>query len=134
MLIAVRILLPAIIVLWLLSYFDFVMHYINDEPVEFAVNIRRVSTDARGMYGEINCKQRVSSTDQSNKKHSFCSDNMAYSNLVDGGVPYIDDSDAVVKGRTGWMGVVVDAIKWNRQFTAEDRAWSVDQQKYIYSK
>lgn len=127
-LVSSRWLLSAFLTFYLSFYVEILANYTNVEFTEFVVNIETVRNQ-RGGLGR--CNEKVRGTDVTEMSFSFCIDNVN-NNLVRGNVAYIDDGQAILKGRDGWVGVIVDSITWNKQYTVEDRIWSVQEQKHIY--
>lgn len=120
--------MPALFTLYLLFYVEVLANYTNINFAEFVVNIDNVRHKGR-VLGR--CNRKVSGADATGLSFSFCIDNVS-NNLVKGNVAYIDDGQAILKVRAGWIGVVVDSVTWDQQYTVEDRIWSVQEQKYIY--
>ena len=125
MLQTVRFFLPALVSAYLFLYLEILGHYNNKVEIEFEVNIISLSNS------DTSCNRRVSVHDKTGAMFGFCTDNIR-NNLVNGNVAYIDDNVAVLRGRIGWVGTVVDSVIWHQQYTINDRIWSIEKQKYIY--
>ena len=99
------------------------------QQVTLYATIKTVRTNYRSAW--VGCRRGASLKDEFSKAHGVCLDDIRH-NLVVGNVAYIDDGEAQLKVRHGWLGTVVDEITWLRRYTSRDRVWSVEEQKYIY--
>ena len=90
-------------------YIEIIQSYINTDHKEINVEINSVDKGGRSIFS---CKQRVSLTNQQNIKAHFCIDNLSSHNLIKGDSIYIENGNAVLKTRHGWLGTVVDSILW----------------------
>lgn len=132
LLMSVRIILPAVFTLYLLFYIETLAHYVNTNVIEFEVDIEAVRFTG-SLNAHVKCNYQVSGNEIGGMPFSICIDNIVH-NLPRGNVAYIDDGHAVVKGRTGWVGTVVESVMWNQKYAEDDRTWSVQEQRYIYTK
>lgn len=132
----IKIVFVAFLVAFSGQYATIIQDHINKE--EFGTDVIIIATHTRSCVGEgrifcrlFRCKLSAEVKDLKNVRHSFCIDSLKH-NLVEGNVAYIDNGDAHIVGREGWLGVVVDSIWWKPQYTDADRYWSVEKQKHIY--
>lgn len=110
-------------------YIEIIQSYINTDYKEINAEINSVGRGGRTI---LSCNQRVSLTNQQNIRKNFCIDNLSSHNLINGDVIYIENGNAVLKIRHGWLGTVVDSILWKQKYTASDRKWLREEKRFIY--